>query len=254
MPAQRHARIHRPTSAAMALALSATCEDCGIAIGQGCDCNREPMTLPPTTARPMPPLSPERRAWVDRGNADGMPADFCAGLRMPAGCYPQGWQESPQRSFAEMLRGEIWARSRGVEPYCDPVHDYNMMDKLYADIEVAGGATEVLDIVAVQGQFAQFYYRIVAIVPATGVASVAWSFLRPTVANCPTACQNNTVQIPAQFANTLPSGCCGIPSIAFIDRASEDSPLQLSVTNLDPAIPLRVIYESSGYCCKRRYC
>lgn len=237
-----------PATVPLALATRDCCGACGISIGS-CSCNGGAGYSPGA-------MSPAREKWAAEQSA-ARPAgadQWGRMLRMTDGCYPRDWHGAATPTFASVLRGELYQRCGGVEPWSDPTWDWNHMDTVYVTQSVGALSTASIDVQPVQGTFTMFYYTLIARDRFTGALQDAWTYRQPAVRNCPVQCAQNDVDIPSQFASRMPEGCCGIPKIAFLAKPSDDSPLEIRVTNAQSAGALEFTVEIRGYCCSSKVC
>lgn len=177
------------------------------------------------------------------------------GLQCTPGCYPRSACDPDGRfryeDYATALRN---ARMQKM-PYVDPYFDSIWMQSIYSAVTtVAAGASVDIPLSPVAGTFALFYYDIVAVDPTTQVSQVDWRAGQPRIEGCPVPCGSGEVQALSQFVQKVPEACCGNPLIAWLDRPSEDTPLNVPFTNNQAAGDLLVQVRGRGYCCSTRIC
>lgn len=220
--------------------IGAACGECGVAIGQ-CSCSAMP-----TAAAYAPPSD--------------LPSNLPPNIYTPApGCFPAAACDSRgmfrTSTFSEALRN---SRMRQA-PYVDPAYDSMFMDTIVSDLAaasstVAAGASGTVELLPVAGTFALFYWEIVAVDPTTQVQQVDWRAGTPRVEGCPVPCgAGDRMMLPA-FIQKVPEACCGQPLVAWLDRPSEDTPLQVPVQNNQAAGDLLFQVRGRGYCCSTRIC
>ncbi len=171
------------------------------------------------------------------------------------GCYPRSACDPDGRfmfdSYSQQLRR---SRMRKL-PYTDPYFDSIWMDTIYSAVTtVAAGASVDIPLQPTAGTFALFYWDIVAVDPTTQVSQVDWRAGQPRVEGCPVPCGSGDVEALSQFVQKVPEACCGLPLIAWLDRPSEDTPLNVPFTNNQAAGDLLVQVRGRGYCCSTRIC
>jgi hypothetical protein len=232
----------RATSAAARRSDSSSCRDCGLAIGQ-CGCGGGSlMAMAPDSSAP--------------GNGLGYSANPSGLPPCTPGCYPRSacdrFGNFRQQSFSEAMRNTNW---NGRRPYADPRLDAIEMDTLLSPpTTVAAGATVNIEVTPISGTFVAFYWEIVAVDPATQVQQVDWRAGQPRIEGCPVACGTGDEMALAQLVQKVPEACCGNPLVAYLDRASEDTPLQIPFTNNQAAGDLLVQVRLRGFCCSTRIC
>lgn len=207
------------------------CGGCGGQIGQSCSCDAAGM----------------------RGVA-AIP--WTRGLAMMRGMFGEGYESS---EAGAKLGNNLAARFPGgvPEPHTDCSWDYTNMDTLYSNVTAIGaGLTVNVEVEPEAGCFFAFYWRVIVRDPTTGVASVDWAWSRPRVEGCPIACDDLARVIASQFApvaDPLDQRCCGMPIRAFLQRPSEELPLQVPIIN-QSAAALDAQVEVRGFCCSTRIC
>lgn len=230
------------------------CVDCGLALGD-CGCNGGARSFA-SSGVPMPP--PGTIAG-DYGPA--APGGFTAnpfGDLPPCapGCFPKSWCDRDGRfafrTYAETIRKESNMR---MPPYASPYWDNILMDYLIGDaVTIGPGLTVNVELQPTNGTFALYYYDLIAVDPTTQVQVVDWRAAQPRIEGCPVPCGSGDVAALAQHVMKVPEACCGKPLVAWIDRASENTPLQIPVTNNQAAGDILVQAVGRGYCCSTRIC
>lgn len=194
------------------------------------------------------------------GNGFGSAGAYVAnppggGIICTPGCYPRSACDPDGRfrydDYASRLRD---ARIQKT-PYADPYFDSIWMQSIYSAVTTVPAGTSVdIPLTPVNGTFALFYYDIVAVDPTTQVAQVDWRAGQPRVEGCPVPCGSGDVEALSQFVQKVPEACCGNPLVAWLDRPSEDTPLNVPVTNNQAAGDLLFQVRGRGYCCSTRIC
>lgn len=179
--------------------------------------------------------------------------DWWNNCRLGAPCFPAGYTEARWRKVLSQLRSEELAGRRA--PYLDMVADYMELDTLYSDITtVAPTITANIPVQPEAGQFLVAYYRIIARTAGDGLQQFDYTTRKPRISGCPVPCDNLDRNIMSQFTTHTPETCpCGIPLLAWIQRAGEVIPLQVPVTN-GAAVDLTFQVEVRGFCCDQRIC
>jgi hypothetical protein len=153
------------------------------------------------------------------------------------------------------LRQALLSQFGGREtPYVDPAADCRNLDTIYSArfAGSAGGVEQTIEITPDRGSFLAVYYHIAVWVTATGVPDPNWSYRRPRVDECPVPCDDLDTAIQGVFAaKTTETCCCGVPFIGYLQRSSEDAPLEIPITI--PELSTGQI-ELRGFCCSTRLC
>lgn len=181
--------------------------------------------------------APPARGWVGACSCD-------------APLFPRGFDQDAYRDALGKLNPQ--------EPYVDMLHDFMTMDVLYSNITTiapsAVGVVTNVNVLPEAGCFLAFYWRIIVRTDGDGLQQVDWRYRRPRIQGCPIECDNLDRDIMGQFAMSTPEACpCGIPLRAFIQRPSENLPLQVPVTNTGAA-DITAQVEVRGFCCSTRIC
>jgi hypothetical protein len=225
-----------------------SCGDCGLQVG-ACGCNGSAPTMYASSGVPNgAPLG---------GTVVANPGGGDIYIPPPgAGCFPQRMCDRDGR-FAYQTYREIMRRESRMKraPYADPWLDLVEMDTLYsAPTTIAAGATTNVEVQPTAGTFAVYYWDIVVVDPTTQVQQVDWRAGQPRIEGCPIPCVGTDQPALAQFVMKVPENCCGQPLVAWIDRASEDLPLQIPVTNNQASGDILAQVRVRGYCCSTRIC
>jgi hypothetical protein len=181
------------------------------------------------------------------GSAAQVAAGWQRGCSCDAPLFPRGFDQDAYRDALVKLDPQ--------EPYVDMLHDFMTMDVLYSNIvTIAAGLTVNVPVLPEAGCFLAFYWRIIVRTPGDGLQQVDWTYQRPRIQGCPIECDNLDRNIMGQFAMSTPEACpCGIPLRAFIQRPSENLPLNTPVTN-GGAADITAQVEARGFCCSTRIC
>jgi hypothetical protein len=229
----------------------------GLAIG-ACACSRPALAVgqtPTTTQASERPITivalPATNNAAPQGtmtSGDSSPPGWVGGTVCSPGCYPR---ECTASLYAVALREHAWRK----QPYTDPLYDYCNMSPIYSDfVDVEPGETVEIQISPRNGTMAAYYYTIVAVDPDTGVDTVDYTYRQPYVDGCPVPCSSGDQDILPKFGEHVPDACCGTPLTAWLDRRSEDVPLNIPVTNNQANGNIRFQVEVRGYCCSTRIC
>lgn len=263
-----------------AVTISERCSQTGIAIGD-CGCNTcngggagKVMfsSAPSTSVQFFPsgnqgplnyapnPTGNGTSVPLPNGNGHGYGADdmdpWWTGCLPTPGCYPlnacSAKREFKLVTYWDIIRKETRCRRA---PYTDMAMDWVDMDYIVSPITTIGaGLTVPVNVQPSNGTFAVFYWDIVVVDPTTQVSQVDWRVDHPRVEGCPVPCAQPVGPMLSQFVQKVPEACCGNPLVAWLDRASENLPLTVSVTNNQAAGDLLAQVRVRGYCCSTRIC
>lgn len=224
----------------------------GLAIG-ACSCSR-PSALavgqaPTTSEANSRPVTIVALPGVNNAAPQGdMTSGWVGGTVCSPGCYPR---ECTASLYALALREHGWRK----QPYTDPLYDYCNMSPIYSEfVDIEPGETVEVQVSPRNGTMAAYYYTIVAVDADTGIDTVDYTYRQPYVDGCPVPCSSGDQDILPKFGEHVPDACCGTPLTAWLDRRSEDVPLNIPITNNQATGNIRVQVEVRGYCCSTRIC